>query len=109
TPGPPGSVSQVRAAVLRMSEVAKATGIPVLLVGHVTKEGAIAGPRTLEHMVDVVLYLEGDRLGDHRLLRGIKNRFGSTGEMGLLTMDESGMRELGVPGRAFIDGASLDV
>src|ERR1700720_4326853 len=74
TPGPPGSVSQVRAAVLRMSEVAKATGVPVLLVGHVTKEGAIAGPRTLEHMVDVVLYLEGDRLGEHRMLRGIKNR-----------------------------------
>src|ERR1700681_3521871 len=77
TAGPPGSVSQVRAAVLRMSDVAKATGVPVLLVGHVTKEGAIAGPRTLAHMVDVVLYLEGERLGKHRLLRGIKNRFGA--------------------------------
>jgi DNA repair protein RadA/Sms len=88
---------------------AKAADVAVLLVGHVTKDGAIAGPRTLEHMVDVVLYLEGDRLGDHRLLRGIKNRFGSTGELGLLTMDAAGIRELEAPGRAFIDGGSLDV
>lgn len=108
-PGGPGSPSQVREAVLRVAACAKAADVPVILVGHVTKEGAIAGPRTLEHMVDVVLYLEGDRLGDHRLLRGIKNRFGSTGEMGLLTMDESGIRELDAPGRAYIDGASLDV
>ena len=70
-----------------MSDVAKATGVPVLLVGHVTKEGAIAGPRTLEHMVDVVLFLEGERLGEHRMLRGIKNRFGATGEVGLLSME----------------------
>jgi DNA repair protein RadA/Sms len=107
TPGPPGSVSQVRAAVLRMSEVAKATGVPVLLVGHVTKEGAIAGPRTLEHMVDVVLYLEGDRLGEHRMLRGIKNRFGATGEVGLLTMERDGMRDLAAPSRGMLDAASL--
>lgn len=107
TPGPPGSVSQVRAAVLRMSEVAKATGVPVLLVGHVTKEGAIAGPRTLEHMVDVVLYLEGDRLGELRMLRGIKNRFGATGEVGLLTMERDGMRDLDAPSRGMLDAASL--
>ncbi|MFI5285436.1 MAG: DNA repair protein RadA [Candidatus Dormibacteria bacterium] len=107
TPGPPGSVSQVRAAVLRMSEVAKATGVPVLLVGHVTKEGAIAGPRTLEHMVDVVLYLEGERLGEHRMLRGIKNRFGATGEVGLLTMEHDGMRDLAAPSRGMLDAASL--
>ncbi len=107
TAGPPGSVSQVRAAVLRMSDVAKATGVPVLLVGHVTKEGAIAGPRTLEHMVDVVLYLEGERLGDHRLLRGIKNRFGSTGEVGLFSMDRDGMRDLDAPRRGMLDAASL--
>jgi len=106
-PGPPGSVSQVRAAVLRMSEVAKATGVPVLLVGHVTKEGAIAGPRTLEHMVDVVLYLEGERLGEHRMLRGIKNRFGATGEVGLLTMERDGMRDLAAPSRGMLDAASL--
>ncbi|HVC41975.1 MAG TPA: DNA repair protein RadA [Candidatus Saccharimonadales bacterium] len=107
TPGPPGSVSQVRAAVLRMSEVAKATGVPVLLVGHVTKEGAIAGPRTLEHMVDVVLYLEGERLGEHRMLRGIKNRFGATGEVGLLTMERDGMHDLAAPSRGILDAASL--
>jgi DNA repair protein RadA/Sms len=107
TPGPPGSVSQVRAAVLRMSDVAKATGVPVLLVGHVTKEGAIAGPRTLEHMVDVVLYLEGERLGEHRMLRGIKNRFGATGEVGLLSMETSGMQDLAAPGRGMLDAASL--
>jgi DNA repair protein RadA/Sms len=107
TPGPPGSVSQVRAAVLRMSDVAKSTGVPVLLVGHVTKEGAIAGPRTLEHMVDVVLYLEGERLGEHRMLRGIKNRFGATGEVGLLTMEGDGMRDLAAPSRGMLDAASL--
>jgi DNA repair protein RadA/Sms len=107
TPGPPGSVSQVRAAVLRMSEIAKSTGVPVLLVGHVTKEGAIAGPRTLEHMVDVVLFLEGERLGEHRLLRGIKNRFGATGEVGLLTMERDGMRDLAAPSRGMLDAASL--
>lgn len=108
-PGAPGSPSQVREAVMRVAACAKASDVPVVLVGHVTKEGAIAGPRTLEHMVDVVLYLEGDRLDNQRLLRGIKNRFGSTGEMGLLTMDEDGIRELDAPGRAFIDDASLDV
>jgi DNA repair protein RadA/Sms len=107
TAGPPGSVSQVRAAVLRMSDVAKATGVPVLLVGHVTKEGAIAGPRTLEHMVDVVLYLEGERLGELRMLRGIKNRFGATGEVGLLSMERDGMRDVAAPGRGMLDAASL--
>ena len=107
TPGPPGSVTQVRAAVLRLSAVAKSTGVPVLLVGHVTKEGAIAGPRTLEHMVDVVLYLEGERLGEHRMLRGIKNRFGATGEVGLLTMEVDGMRDVAAPSRGMLDAASL--
>jgi DNA repair protein RadA/Sms len=107
TPGSPGSVSQVRAAVLRMSDVAKATGVPVLLVGHVTKEGAIAGPRTLEHMVDVVLFLEGERLGEHRMLRGIKNRFGATGEVGLLSMETMGMADLSASGRGMLDAASL--
>jgi DNA repair protein RadA/Sms len=107
TPGPPGSVSQVRAAVLRMSDVAKSTGVPVLLVGHVTKEGAIAGPRTLEHMVDVVLYLEGERLGELRMLRGIKNRFGATGEVGLLSMEADGMRDVAAPSRGMLDASSL--
>ncbi|HEX6539328.1 MAG TPA: DNA repair protein RadA [Candidatus Dormibacteraeota bacterium] len=105
--GPPGSPSQVRSAVCRLVSAAKTTGVPLVLVGHVTKEGAIAGPRTLEHMVDVVLYLEGDRLGEQRLLRGVKNRFGSTGELGLLAMEASGLRELAAPHRAFLDQRSL--
>ncbi len=108
-PGTPGSVSQVREAVGRLLLLAKATGTAVLLIGHVTKEGAIAGPRTLEHMVDVVLYLEGERHGEHRLLRGVKNRFGATDELGILLLDESGIREAPVPGRAFLDSATLGV
>ncbi len=108
-PGVPGSVTQVREAVARLLLCAKSTGVPVLVVGHVTKEGAIAGPRTLEHMVDVVLYLEGERHGDHRLLRGIKNRFGATGELGIFVMREGGMAEADAPGRAFLDEGSLGV
>jgi DNA repair protein RadA/Sms len=107
--GSPGSVAQVREAVARLLLTAKATGTAVLLIGHVTKEGAIAGPRTLEHMVDVVLYLEGERHGDHRLLRGVKNRFGATDELGILVLDEAGMREAPMPGRAFLDTATLGV
>jgi len=108
-PGVPGSVTQVREAVARLLLCAKASGVPVLVVGHVTKEGAIAGPRTLEHMVDVVLYLEGERHGDHRLLRGIKNRFGATGELGIFSMGEEGMAEADAPGRAFLDEGSLGI
>lgn len=108
-PGTPGSPSQVREAVGRLLFCAKSTGVAIVLVGHVTKEGAIAGPRTLEHMVDVVLYLEGERHGEHRLLRGIKNRFGATGELGLFEMLEEGMREVGAPGRALLDEASLGI
>jgi DNA repair protein RadA/Sms len=107
--GPPGSPSQVRSAVCRLVTVAKGADVPVVLIGHVTKEGAIAGPRTLEHMVDVVLYVEGDRLGEQRVLRGVKNRFGSTGELGLLAMDSSGIREATSAERAFLDGSSLGV
>lgn len=108
-PGVPGSVTQVREAVSRLLLCAKATAVPLLVVGHVTKEGAIAGPRTLEHMVDVVLYLEGERHGDHRLLRGIKNRFGATGELGIFTMGEVGMEEADAPGRGFLEEGSLGV
>ena len=107
--GGPGSPAQVRSAVSRLVSAAKATGVATILIGHVTKEGAIAGPRTLEHMVDIVLYLEGDRLGNQRVLRGIKNRFGSTGEIGLLSMESGGIRELTAPDRAFLDGASLGI
>ena len=102
----PYGLGAQRGAVARLVAAAKASGIPILLIGHVTKDGAIAGPRTLEHMVDVVLYLEGDRIGDQRLLRGIKNRFGSTGDVGLLAMDPSGIREVDRPGRAAVEGAA---
>jgi DNA repair protein RadA/Sms len=93
----PGSVSQVRGAAARLMRLAKASGIPVFLVGHVTKEGAIAGPRVLEHMVDTVLYLEGERGQEVRILRATKNRFGSTEEIGLFTMTDRGMEELTDP------------
>ncbi|MGH7687937.1 MAG: DNA repair protein RadA [Candidatus Dormibacteria bacterium] len=106
--GPPGSPAQVRSAVCRLVAVAKSSAVPVVLIGHVTKEGAIAGPRTLEHMVDVVLYLEGDRLGEQRLLRGVKNRFGSTGEVGMLAMESSGLHEAS-PLRRVLHRESLDV
>ena len=108
-PGAPGSPVQVREAVARLLAAAKASNVPTVLIGHVTKEGAIAGPRTLEHMVDVVLYLEGERHGDNRVLRGIKNRFGATGEVGLFAMSDDGVRELPAAGRAFLDEVSLGV
>src|SRR5690625_7792999 len=84
----PGSVSQVRECTMELMKVAKTYGIPVCVVGHVTKEGAIAGPRMLEHMVDVVLYFEGERHHTYRILRSVKNRFGSTNEMGIFEMKE---------------------
>ena len=100
--GPAGSVGQVRESALRLMELAKGQGIAVVLVGHVTKEGSIAGPRTLEHLVDAVIDLGGDRGGVMRLLRASKNRFGSTDELGVLEMGESGLREVADPGRAFL-------
>jgi DNA repair protein RadA/Sms len=93
----PGSVSQVRGAAARLMRLAKDSGVPIFLVGHVTKEGAIAGPRVLEHMVDTVLYLEGERGQEVRILRATKNRFGSTEEIGLFAMTEQGMEELKDP------------
>ncbi len=97
-----GSVSQVREGALRLLRLAKQMVIPMLLVGHVTKEGAIAGPRVLEHIVDAVLYLEGDRFHQYRLLRGVKNRFGSTNEVGVFEMTQTGMREVPNPSEVFI-------
>ncbi len=97
-----GSVSQVREGALRLLRVAKEHGIPIVLVGHVTKEGAIAGPRVLEHIVDVVLYLEGERFHQYRLLRGVKNRFGSTDEVGVFTMSHDGLCEVANPSQAFL-------
>jgi len=90
----PGSVSQVRESASLMMKLAKSAGISVFLVGHVTKEGSIAGPRVLEHMVDAVLYFEGDRENHYRLLRAVKNRFGSVNELGMFEMVESGMQEI---------------
>jgi DNA repair protein RadA/Sms len=97
-----GSVSQVRECASRLRELAKSSGIAVFLIGHVTKEGAIAGPRVLEHIVDTVLYLEGDRFQTYRLLRGVKNRFGPTSEVGVFEMGERGMAEVANPSEAFL-------
>ncbi|MEG1525575.1 MAG: DNA repair protein RadA [Clostridia bacterium] len=104
--GTPGSVSQVRAATARLTRYAKETGTVVLIVGHVTKDGNIAGPRVLEHIVDTVLYFEGDRHEGLRLLRAVKNRFGSTNEVGVFEMCEDGMREVVDPSRLFLSGDS---
>jgi DNA repair protein RadA/Sms len=97
-----GSVSQVRETATRLQALAKQTGIAVVLVGHVTKEGAIAGPKVLEHIVDTVLYLEGDLFHTYRLLRSVKNRFGATSEVGVFEMRESGLKEVSNPSEAFL-------
>ena len=97
-----GSVSQVRESASRLRELAKTSGISVFIIGHVTKEGTIAGPRVLEHIVDTVLYLEGDRFQSYRLLRSIKNRFGATSEVGVFEMREQGMAEVSNPSEAFL-------
>ncbi len=100
--GPAGSVGQVRESALRLMELAKGEGIAVILVGHVTKDGSIAGPKTLEHLVDAVLDLGGDRSGVLRLLRAAKNRFGSTEEIGVFELGEKGLEEVLDPARAFL-------
>ncbi|MBI1278960.1 MAG: DNA repair protein RadA [Anaerolineaceae bacterium] len=98
----PGSVSQVRECASRLQHLAKSSGISVFLVGHVTKEGSIAGPRVLEHIVDTVLYLEGDPFQSYRLLRSVKNRFGATNEVGVFEMAGDGMTEVPNPSEAFL-------
>lgn len=98
-----GSVSQVRECTARVMQWGKSRDVPVFIIGHVTKEGAIAGPRVLEHMVDAVLYLEGERHGHFRVLRAVKNRFGSTDEVGVFEMAESGLREVRNPSEAFLE------
>jgi DNA repair protein RadA/Sms len=97
-----GSVSQVRESASRLRELAKTSGITVFIIGHVTKEGAIAGPRVLEHIVDTVLYLEGDRYQSYRLLRSVKNRFGATAEVGVFEIQERGLVEVSNPSEAFL-------
>src|SRR3954451_6605897 len=98
----PGSVSQLRECTLRLMQLAKSSGVSVFLIGHVTKEGALAGPKVLEHMVDTVLYLEGERYHTYRLLRGTKNRFGPTHEVGVFEMRGEGMVEVANPSAAFL-------
>ncbi len=100
--GPAGSVGQVRESALRLMELAKGEGIAVVLVGHVTKDGSLAGPKTLEHLVDAVLNLEGERFAALRLVRASKNRYGSTEEVGVFEMGEAGMSEVTDPARAFL-------
>ena len=104
--GSPGSMSQVRGCTLRLMQWAKPASSPLLLVGHVTKEGAIAGPKVLEHIVDVVLYLEGESFSSYRLLRCVKNRFGSTNEVGIFEMKEQGMAEVANPSEVFLSHRS---
>ena len=98
-----GSVSQVRESAHRLQRIAKNLHIPMFIVGHVTKEGTLAGPRTLEHLVDVVLSLEGDQTNNFRILRSTKNRFGPTDEVGVFEMDESGMKEVANPSKVFLE------
>ncbi len=105
--GSAGSVTQVRESAARLMRLAKEIGIPIFLVGHVTKEGAIAGPRVLEHIVDTVLYLEGDRGQELRILRAMKNRFGSSEEIGVFAMGEAGMEEVADPSAALLSNAAV--
>lgn len=98
----PGSVAQVRECAAHLTRMAKSTGITTIFVGHVTKEGALAGPRVLEHMVDTVLYFEGDTHGPHRLVRAIKNRFGAVNEIGVFAMTERGLRGVSNPSAIFL-------
>ena len=104
--GSAGSVTQVRESAARLMRLAKEVGVPIFLVGHVTKEGAIAGPRVLEHIVDTVLYLEGDRRQELRVLRAMKNRFGSAEEIGVFAMGEAGLEEVPDPSSALLSQAT---
>ncbi len=104
-----GSISQVRESAARLMQTAKTTNVAIFLVGHVTKAGAIAGPRVLEHIVDTVLYLEGERFHAYRLLRSVKNRFGATSEVGVFEMTQEGMIEVDNPSAAFLAERSPDV
>jgi DNA repair protein RadA/Sms len=105
----PGSVAQVRECAAHLTRMAKATGTAVVLVGHVTKEGALAGPRVLEHMVDTVLYFEGDTHSSYRLVRAIKNRFGAVNEIGVFAMTERGLRGVSNPSAIFLSQHSEPV
>ena len=105
----PGSVSQIRECGQRLLQLAKQENISVIIIGHVTKEGIIAGPKMLEHMVDTVLYLEGDDRYDHRILRSAKNRFGTTNEVGIFQMEEKGLIEVNNPSELFLSERQNDI
>ncbi len=105
----PGTVGQVRECSSRLMETAKKKDIPTFIIGHVTKEGAIAGPRVLEHLVDTVLYFEGDRSHTYRILRAVKNRFGSTNEIGIFEMTDRGLRNVDNPSELFMSDRAIDV
>jgi DNA repair protein RadA/Sms len=105
----PGSVSQVRECTACLLRLAKGSGIPVFIIGHVTKDGSIAGPRVLEHMVDCVLYFEGERHYIYRILRAVKNRFGSTNEIGIFEMGDSGLKEVKNPSEMLLSGRPVGV
>lgn len=105
----PGSVGQVREVAARLMTFAKQSGVPIFLIGHVTKEGAIAGPKVLEHLVDTVLYFEGDKGHVFRILRSVKNRFGPTNEIGVFEMKDTGLEEVGNPSRIFLEERPQDV
>ncbi|HLC69923.1 MAG TPA: DNA repair protein RadA [Patescibacteria group bacterium] len=100
--GSPGNVNQVRACTTKLMDLAKTSGVTVVIIGQVTKEGTVAGPKTLEHLVDTVLYLEGDRFHEHRILRAAKNRFGSIDEVGVFAMEETGLKEVKSPSAVFL-------
>lgn len=104
----PGSVSQVRESTALFLQLAKGLGVSIFIVGHVTKEGTVAGPRVLEHMVDTVLYFEGDRYASYRILRSVKNRFGSTNEIGVFEMQEEGLTEVRNPSEYMLSGRPKD-
>lgn len=105
----PGSVAQVRECTAHFMRIAKGKGISIMIVGHVTKQGAIAGPRLLEHMVDTVLYFEGERHHTYRILRSVKNRFGSTNEIGIFEMEDKGLREVKNPSELFLSERPMGV
>ncbi|MBE6896662.1 MAG: DNA repair protein RadA, partial [Ruminococcaceae bacterium] len=105
----PGSVSQVRECTASLMRFAKSKEIPVFIVGHVNKEGSIAGPKVMEHMVDAVLYFEGERNIEYRMLRAVKNRFGSTNEIGVFEMTGTGLKEIGNPSAVFLQGKPSNI
>ena len=100
--GEPGNLNQIKACTTKLLETAKTTGVVIVLIGHVTKEGTVAGPKTLEHLVDTVVYLEGERYHSFRILRAVKNRFGPTDEVGVFSMNEEGLVEVKNPSESFL-------